>query len=93
MSNQKPIRVGLVGVGNWATYGHIPALQLLPEYEIAAVCSRSIDKATDTLRALTVFPVSGSTACAMSACIPRSSATLPSGACRVIAQPSRFRNR
>jgi predicted dehydrogenase len=48
MSNQKPIRVGLVGVGNWATYGHIPALQLLPAYEIAAVCSRSIDKATET---------------------------------------------
>jgi len=39
------IRVGLVGVGSWATYGHIPALRLLPEYEIAAVCSRSLEKA------------------------------------------------
>ena len=47
MPQQKPIRVGLVGVGNWATYGHIPALKLLPQYEIAAVCSRSIDKAMD----------------------------------------------
>ena len=46
MLKQKPIRVGLVGVGNWATYGHIPALRLLPEYEIVAVCSRSIEKAT-----------------------------------------------
>jgi predicted dehydrogenase len=34
------IRVGIVGVGNWARYGHIPALRLLPEYEITAVASR-----------------------------------------------------
>jgi predicted dehydrogenase len=40
-SNSKTtVRVGLVGVGNWARYGHIPALQLLPEYEIVAVSSR-----------------------------------------------------
>jgi predicted dehydrogenase len=48
MSDQKPIRVGIVGVGNWATYGHIPALKFLPQFEITAVCSRSIDKAMDT---------------------------------------------
>jgi predicted dehydrogenase len=41
------IRVGLVGVGNWARYGHIPALKLLPEYEIVAVSSRSLEKARD----------------------------------------------
>jgi len=46
MSDLKPIRVGLIGVGSWATYGHIPALKLLPQYEIVAVCSRSIEKAT-----------------------------------------------
>jgi len=34
------IRVGIAGVGNWARYGHIPALRLLPEYEIVAVSSR-----------------------------------------------------
>jgi len=50
MSEHQPIRVGLVGVGNWATYGHIPALNLLPGYEIAAVCSRNIEKATATAR-------------------------------------------
>jgi predicted dehydrogenase len=50
MSDQKPIRVGLVGVGNWATYGHIPALKLLPQYEIVAVCSRSIEKAKATAK-------------------------------------------
>jgi predicted dehydrogenase len=48
MSDQKPIRVGLIGVGNWATYGHIPALKLLPQFEITAVCSRNIDKAIET---------------------------------------------
>jgi predicted dehydrogenase len=41
------IRVGLVGVGNWARYGHIPALQLLPEYEITAVSSRQQATADD----------------------------------------------
>jgi predicted dehydrogenase len=40
------IRVGLVGVGNWGRYGHIPALKLLPEYEIVAVASRSMDTAS-----------------------------------------------
>src|SRR6202453_2647167 len=50
MSDQKPIRVGLIGVGNWATYGHIPALNLLPQYQITAVCSRNIEKATATAR-------------------------------------------
>ena len=34
------IRIGIVGVGNWARYGHIPALRLLPEYELTAVSSR-----------------------------------------------------
>jgi predicted dehydrogenase len=39
------IRVGLVGVGTWAEYGHIPALTLLPEFEIVALSSRSQHKA------------------------------------------------
>lgn len=39
------IRVGLVGVGSWGRYGHIPALRLLPEYEIVAVSSRRPDTA------------------------------------------------
>jgi hypothetical protein len=36
MADRNIIRVELVGVGNWARYGHIPALKLLPEYEIVA---------------------------------------------------------
>ena len=41
------IRVGLVGVGSWGRYGHIPALMLLPEYEIVAVASRTIETASE----------------------------------------------
>jgi predicted dehydrogenase len=36
----RPIRVGLIGAGNWAHHGHLPVLTLLPEYEIAAIQSR-----------------------------------------------------
>jgi predicted dehydrogenase len=46
MTEQTKIRVGLVGVGNWGRYGHIPALQLLPEYDIVALASRSMVTAT-----------------------------------------------
>jgi predicted dehydrogenase len=41
----KTIRVGMIGAGNWAEYGHIPALKLLPQYELTAIHSRSRDKA------------------------------------------------
>jgi len=44
-SRQQPIRVGLVGVGNWATYAHIPALQLLQDYRITAVATRRQESA------------------------------------------------
>ena len=40
MSTTKKIRVGLVGIGNWGRYGHVPVLQLLPKFEIVAVSSR-----------------------------------------------------
>ena len=51
MSNKKTIGVGLVGVGNWGMYGHIPALRLLPEYKIVAVSSRSRSRAQETSNA------------------------------------------
>ncbi len=25
-------RVGVIGAGNWANYGHLPSMTLLPEY-------------------------------------------------------------
>jgi len=45
MTRTKTIGVGLVGVGNWGRYGHIPALRLLSQYEIVAVSSRSAERA------------------------------------------------
>lgn len=35
-----PIRVGIVGVGNWAQHGHVRVLSLLPQYELTAVFSQ-----------------------------------------------------
>lgn len=37
---RKPIRVGLVGVGNWALHGHVRVLSLLPQYELVAIYSQ-----------------------------------------------------
>ena len=38
MKDQKKIRLGLIGVGNWAMFAHVRVLRLLPEYEIG-VCA------------------------------------------------------
>lgn len=46
MSSGK-IRVGIVGAGGWAKYGHIPALQSLEEFEIVAVSSRNKELAQE----------------------------------------------
>jgi predicted dehydrogenase len=40
-----PIRVGIVGAGFWAKYGHIPALQSLNEFQVTAVSARSKESA------------------------------------------------
>ena len=53
MDNNKlpgKIRVGIIGAGNWANYGHIPSLMLLPEYEITAVQSRRKEAAMAAVR-------------------------------------------
>ena len=44
-SKSEKIGVGLIGVGNWAEYGHMPSFKLLPDYELIAVSSRSQEKA------------------------------------------------
>jgi predicted dehydrogenase len=44
MTDQK-ICVGIIGVGGWAKYGHLPALQTLDRIEVVAVSSRTIEKA------------------------------------------------
>jgi hypothetical protein len=46
MSSEK-IRVGIIVAGGWAKYGHIPALQFLKEFEIAAVSSRKKELAEE----------------------------------------------
>ena len=38
--SSRKIGVGIIGVGNWGRYGHIPVLRLLPNYEIVAVARR-----------------------------------------------------
>jgi predicted dehydrogenase len=47
MGNDK-IRVGIIGGGGWAKYGHIPALQTLKEFKIVAVSSRKQETAEKT---------------------------------------------
>jgi predicted dehydrogenase len=47
----EPIRVGLIGVG-WGSVVQTPAFRTVPEYEVAAICSRrpeSVAKAGETL--------------------------------------------
>jgi len=36
---ERPIRVGLIGVG-WGSIVQVPAFRMLPEFEVAALCSR-----------------------------------------------------
>lgn len=45
-SNTPRIRVGLVGLGNWAKHGHVRVLQLLPQYEISAIYSQRQEAAS-----------------------------------------------
>lgn len=34
------IRVGIIGIGGWARYGHIPVLQALDDFEVVALAGR-----------------------------------------------------
>lgn len=38
------IRVGIIGTGGWARYGHIPTLQSLDNFEIVALSGRTLEK-------------------------------------------------
>lgn len=48
ISQDKKIRVGIIGAGTWASFGHIPSLQLLPQYEVLVVQSRRREAAEST---------------------------------------------
>ncbi len=45
------IRVGLVGAGEWARFGHLPALKSLPNYELLAVATTRMSTASEAAAA------------------------------------------
>src|SRR5450755_652635 len=47
--SEQPIRVGIVGASasGWAPLSHVPALMLLPQFELAAVCTTRADTAAE----------------------------------------------
>jgi len=50
-TNQKlPLRVGVIGVGNWARHGHLRVLDLLPQYAFQAVFSQRREAAEAAAR-------------------------------------------
>ncbi|WP_353889343.1 Gfo/Idh/MocA family oxidoreductase [uncultured Paraburkholderia sp.] len=44
------IRVGLIGVGNWAKHGHLRVLDLLPDYKVTAVYSQRSEASREVAR-------------------------------------------
>jgi predicted dehydrogenase len=47
---KKPVRVGVIGAGWWATSAHIPAIKAHPQAELHAVQCRTLDKAERVAR-------------------------------------------
>src|SRR6202049_5083526 len=45
LASALPIRVGMVGMGNWAQHGHVRVLNLLPEYELSVLYSQRAEAA------------------------------------------------
>src|SRR5215211_5985492 len=46
----RPLRVGIVGTGRWATHSHIPGFRTCDNVEIVAISSRSPGRAQETAR-------------------------------------------
>ena len=40
---RSPIRLCMLGIGNWAQQGHVRVVDLLPEFELSALASRRDD--------------------------------------------------
>src|SRR3981189_1924400 len=59
-ANRPMIRVGLIGVGNWALNGPVRVLSLMPQYEMAAVYSRLRDAAQSAADTFGIRHVVGS---------------------------------
>jgi predicted dehydrogenase len=58
----KKIRVGIVGVGNWANHGHLRVLALLPQYEVVAVYARRREAAEAAAKTYHIAHVADSVA-------------------------------
>jgi hypothetical protein len=59
-ANHTIIRVGLIGVGNWALNGPVRVLSLMPQYEMAAVYSQRRDAAQSAADTFGIRHVVGS---------------------------------
>ena len=59
-ANHTMIRVGLIGVGNWALNGPVRVLNLMPQYEMAAVYSQRRDAAQSAADTFGIRHVVGS---------------------------------
>jgi predicted dehydrogenase len=56
----KPIRVGLVGIGNWAIHGHVRVLKILRQYQLRALWSTRQDAARSAAATYGIEEVVGS---------------------------------
>src|SRR5215467_2970098 len=56
-----PLRVGVIGVGNWARHGHLRVLDLLPHYTLQAVYSQRREAAEAAAREYRIGRVAAST--------------------------------
>ncbi|WP_298691942.1 Gfo/Idh/MocA family oxidoreductase [uncultured Sphingomonas sp.] len=54
------IRVGIIGVGNWARHGHLRVLDLLPQYRVVAVQARRREAAEAAAAEFAIEHVVGS---------------------------------
>jgi len=55
-----PLRVGVIGVGNWAKHGHLRVLDLLPQYTLQAIYSHRHEAAETAAREYRIGRVAGS---------------------------------
>ncbi|QDE96294.1 Gfo/Idh/MocA family protein [Myxococcus xanthus] len=52
-ARKQKIRVGIIGAsstGGWALFGHLPALKMLPQYVVTAVCATNQEHADEVAR-------------------------------------------
>jgi predicted dehydrogenase len=55
-----PLRIGVIGVGNWARHGHLRVLDLLPQYTLQAVYSHRREAAEAAAREYRIGRVAAS---------------------------------